>query len=187
MLKTRRIFPVVLIEYWPVIYIDGLRKSRQFFVFKFFFIRTTVKRQRGTARFRPPHCCAPCSNRSMSPAGRAHSSDVCGCEQTDRRTDRDGQTDRQTDRRTRVRCIDPAAHTVLGVSAMPNSHRPPDTTRQSCLRRVWCAGVNWTIALNVLRLRISCRATVLSCRESSSRRRLGRNTDKTVLSCLAWR
>ena len=28
---------------------------------------------------------------------------------------------------------------------MPNSHRPPDTTRQSCL---WRGGVNWTIALN---------------------------------------
>ena len=30
-------------------------------------------------------------------------------------------------------------------------------------------------------------ATVLSCRESSSRRRSGRDADKTVLSCLAWR
>jgi len=30
-------------------------------------------------------------------------------------------------------------------------------------------------------------ATVLSCRESSSHRRSGRDTDKTVLSCLAWR
>ena len=25
----------------------------------------------------------------------------------------------------------------------------PDTTRRSCLCRVWCAGVNWTIALNM--------------------------------------
>jgi len=30
-------------------------------------------------------------------------------------------------------------------------------------------------------------ATVLSCRESNSHRRIGRDTDKTVLSCLAWR
>ena len=30
-------------------------------------------------------------------------------------------------------------------------------------------------------------ATVLSCRESNSHRRSGRDTDKTVLSCLAWR
>jgi len=30
-------------------------------------------------------------------------------------------------------------------------------------------------------------ATVLSCRESNSQRRGGRDTDKTVLSCLAWR
>ena len=44
----------------------------------------------------------------------------------------------------------------------------PDTTRRSCLCRVWCAGVNWTIALNVFRLQMFCRsATVLSCRESN--------------------
>ena len=30
-------------------------------------------------------------------------------------------------------------------------------------------------------------ATVLSCRESNSHRRSGRDTDETVLSCLAWR
>ena len=30
-------------------------------------------------------------------------------------------------------------------------------------------------------------ATVLSCRESNSHRRSGRDTDKTILSCLAWR
>jgi len=29
-------------------------------------------------------------------------------------------------------------------------------------------------------------ATVLSCRESNSHRRSGRDTDKTVLSCLVW-
>ena len=28
---------------------------------------------------------------------------------------------------------------------MPTSHGPPDTTRQSCPCRVWCACVNWTI------------------------------------------
>ena len=33
----------------------------------------------------------------------------------------------------------------------------PDATRQSCLCRVWCAGVNWTIALKVFKLRIFCR------------------------------
>ena len=128
--------------------------------------------------------------------------------------------------------------TSQDVSAMPNSHRPPDTrrqyptrafcvgvrpavapavpappdtlrrstylssgradsvhtdttdtTRRSCLYRVWCAGVNWTIALNVFILQTSCWgvATVSSCRESNSHRRTGRDTDKTVLSCLAWR
>ena len=32
--------------------------------------------------------------------------------------------------------------------------RPPDKTRRSCLCGVWCADVNWTIALNVFRLQI---------------------------------
>ena len=51
---------------------------------------------------------------------------------------------------------------------MPNSHRPPDKKTRSCLCRVWCAGVNWTIAVNVFRLQMFCRsATVLSCRESN--------------------
>jgi len=30
----------------------------------------------------------------------------------------------------------------------------PDTTKQSCLCRVWCDGVNWTIAINVFKLQI---------------------------------
>jgi len=37
---------------------------------------------------------------------------------------------------------------------MPYSHLPPDTTRLSCLRRVWRADVNSTIAVNVFRLHI---------------------------------
>ena len=58
--------------------------------------------------------------------------------------------------------------------------------RQSC--RVWCAGVNWTIALNVSRLKqFFCRRQSLSCRVSSSRRRGRHDTDRTVLSGLAWR
>ena len=39
----------------------------------------------------------------------------------------------------------------------PNSHRPPDTTRQSYLCRVWRGGVNGTIAINVYRLKFFCR------------------------------
>ena len=36
---------------------------------------------------------------------------------------------------------------------MPNSHhRPPDTTKQSCLCRVRRGGVNWTVAINVTHL-----------------------------------
>jgi len=33
----------------------------------------------------------------------------------------------------------------------------PDTTKQSCLCRVWRGGVNWIIAVNVLRLSNFCR------------------------------
>jgi len=40
---------------------------------------------------------------------------------------------------------------------MSNSHCLPDKTRRSCLCCVWCAGVNWTIVLNVFRLQIFCR------------------------------
>ena len=40
---------------------------------------------------------------------------------------------------------------------MPNLHHPPHKTTLSCLCRVWCAGVNETIALNVFRLQIFCR------------------------------
>jgi len=70
----------------------------------------------------------------------------------------------------------------------PTQFTPPHQTRQDgpvCV----VSGVNWTIALNVFRLQIFCRrqTTVLSCRESSSHRRSGRDTDKIVLSCLVWR
>ena len=81
---------------------------------------------------------------------------------------------------------------VMGKSlthgVVPNSHRPPDTTRRSCLCRVWSAGVNWTTALNVFRLRIFRR------RQSSvvgnpihTVAEADADTDKTVLSRLAWR
>jgi len=47
--------------------------------------------------------------------------------------------------------------TCWTVQLMPDSHHPPDTTRRSCLCRVWCTGVYCTIALNVFRLQIFCR------------------------------
>jgi len=76
---------------------------------------------------------------------------------------------------------------VCSATSSNAQFTPPHQTRQDgpvCV----VSGVNWTIALNAFRFRISCRpATVLSCRESSSHRRSGRDTDKTVLSCLAWK
>jgi len=53
----------------------------------------------------------------------------------------------------------------------PNSHRTPDTTRQSSLCRVWRAGVNRTIAANVFRLLIFCRrqSSVVENRVASGR------------------
>jgi len=49
-----------------------------------------IRWQRGTARIRPPRCCAPCSNRSISPAGRPRASLLLPWPtlvQTDGRTD----------------------------------------------------------------------------------------------------
>jgi len=75
---------------------------------------------------------------------------------------------------------------------MHSSHRPPDKTRQSCLCRVWCGGVNWTKLLltrSEFNFSVGRRQSWVVCRESCSHRRSGRDTDKTVLSasCLAWR
>ena len=61
----------------------------------------------------------------------------------------------------------------------------PDATRQSCLCRVRCAGVD--DCSERVRAANFQSATVLSCRESSSHSRGGHDTDATVLSCLAWR
>ena len=61
---------------------------------------------------------------------------------------------------------------------------PVRTTRRSCLFRVWCELDDCSERVqssNVLS------ATVLSCRESNSQRRGGRDTDKTVLSRLVCR
>jgi len=67
---------------------------------------------------------------------------------------------------------------------MPNWHRPLDKTGRSCLCRVWwCAGVNWTIALNV---QIFCRRqSWVVGNPIHTADRSGRDTDKTVLSCLS--
>jgi len=54
-------------------------------------------------------------------------------------------------------CASVRIKTKIQRTVMPDSHRTPDKTRQSCLCCVWCAGVNWTIALNVFGLQISCR------------------------------
>ena len=61
-----------------------------------------------------------------------------------------------------------------------------DTTRRSCLCRVWCAGVNLTIALNVFRLQLSVGDSLELSGIHNLHRRSGHDTDKTVLSCLKW-
>ena len=74
-----------------------------------------------------------------------------------------------------------------GSRQCPIHSATPDTTKQSRLCRVWRGAVNWTIATNVFRFQFFLSATVLSCRESNWDRWSGRDTDKTVVSCLAWR
>ena len=48
--------------------------------------------------------------------------------------------------------------TLSRWALMPNSHRPPDTARQSYqyLCRVWRCSLNWTIAINVFMFQIFC-------------------------------
>ena len=76
------------------------------------------------------------------------------------------------------------------MKIMPNSHRHTrhDKTVMSVLRLVW----QWQFELDNCCWRVLTSnfpwATVLSCRrESSSHRQRKRYTEKTVLSCLAWR
>ena len=86
------------------------------------------------------------------------------------------------------RAVGPTQSTPLHNYTRPLKFTYLFTTRRSCLCRVWCAGVNWTIALNVFRLQVFYRRqSWRRCRESSSHRRSGRDTDKTLSSCLAWR
>jgi len=63
----------------------------------------------------------------------------------------------------------------------------PDTTKKSCL----CCVLLCLCVLDNCYLRVQTSnfpsATVLSCRESNSRRRGRHDTDRTVLSCLVWR
>ena len=78
----------------------------------------------------------------------------------------------------------PTLNALVGRSGRLNSHRHDKTVLSvSCLvcrceLDDCCERVQTSNFLS---------ATVLSCRESSSPRRSGRNADKTVLSCLAWR
>jgi len=67
---------------------------------------------------------------------------------------------------------------------MPNLHvtARPDATKLSCLCRVCVGDVNWTIAVNVLRLHISVRDNIESSQFTSAMRR-----DETVLSSRAAR
>ena len=66
------------------------------------------------------------------------------------------------------------------------THAAPYTTRRSCLCRVWCELDDCSQRAQTSNYFLS--ATVLSCLwESSSHHRGGRDTDKTVLSCLVWR
>ena len=68
---------------------------------------------------------------------------------------------------------------------MPNSHRPPDTTRRSCLCRVWCTDANRTIALNVFSLQFFFGYSLgLSGIQFTPPKR---TRHRQVLSCLAWR
>ena len=72
----------------------------------------------------------------------------------------------------------------------------PDATSRSCLCRVCCEldacsnatpRIYNTLTRSNSYFKFSLSSTVLCCRKCNSHRRSGRDTDKTVLSCLAWR
>ena len=52
---------------------------------------------------------------------------------------------------------DPTQNAPVGGRADSVHTATPDTTKQSCLCRVWRGGVNLTIAINMFRLQIFCR------------------------------
>jgi len=62
---------------------------------------------------RTPCCCAPCSNRSIFSAGRAHSSKVCCCDPC-----WDRQADGWTYGQTSHRFINPAPHILRAMSSI---------------------------------------------------------------------
>ena len=82
---------------------------------------------------------------------------------------------------------DPTQNAPVWQSSRLNSHSHTRHDKNSPVCVVSGVAV-WTE-----RLLLACSdfkflsATVLSCRESNSHHRSGRDTDKTVLSCLAWR
>ena len=76
---------------------------------------------------------------------------------------------------------------VSGCRADSINIATPDTTEQSCRCRIWRGGVNWTKQLTCAQTSSFLSTTLLSCRESNSNCGSGRDTDKTVLSRLAWR
>ena len=96
----------------------------------------------------------------------------------------DGQ-DRQTDGRTPTRRID-AYRQKRPASVVPNSHR--HTRHDKMILSVSCLVCRCELDDRSERVRTSnfLSATVLSCPETNSHRRSGRDADKTVLLCLAW-
>jgi len=75
---------------------------------------------------------------------------------------------------------------TIDVNIMPNSHRY--TRHDKTVLSVSCPARRFDLdyCCTCSGFKFSQSATVLSCRESSSHRRSGRDTDKTVLSCPAW-
>ena len=67
---------------------------------------------------------------------------------------------------------------------MPGSHRPPDTTRWSCLGRV---GVIWTIAVNVFARHTFCRSATVFGVVGNPVHTVEADATRTRQFCRVWR
>ena len=83
----------------------------------------------------------------------------------------------------------PPAHPSLRLCSLHTRQRNcrPHRSRRAPIAQLYSQGGANDHVAALVEPRHQTLATVSSCRESNSHHRSGRHTDKTVLSCLAWR
>jgi len=90
--------------------------------------------------------------------GRQAGATVLSCELTTGQVRSTSECDRRSHCAARHTPTQTRRRTHLSGDRTDSVHTAtPDTTKQSCLCRVWRGRANWTIATNVLRVQIFCR------------------------------